>query len=296
MANRVESMSNPTHDIFVVQFLHSGKEHTPKSGRDWNTGLHRRKFVKARGKYAQASIPKKADLLFWTEWEAPSSLIDDFDEPDRDCPRYLYQPLLRKPPKGKKVQNTDPCVFGGFFYTCCMQRGRLLELPRGSVILFGSCVGNSFVLDTVFVVSAKKPIDHNSVNYRTQTEGKVPDGYYDLTLAPLYRSDSCSSSQDTRKQSRANRGFRLYFGASIDDPVEGMFSFFPCKPYVPGSRGFPRPTIKLSHLNPQLSENYKFIYEGSDLAHVNQIWTEVVSQIRDKGLSLGVSARMPHCG
>lgn len=53
------------------------------------------------------------------------------------------------------LQNTDPLVFGdSFLYSNCRQGaiGRLRELRAGSVIVFGSVVSKSWVVDTVFVV------------------------------------------------------------------------------------------------------------------------------------------------
>ena len=47
--------------------------------------------------------------------------------------------------------------------------------------------------------------------------------------------------------------YRLYIGATPDDPVEGMFSYVPCRPADADRSGFARPAITLPGLiNPNL--------------------------------------------
>ena len=62
-------MSQP---VFVVQCPHSGGEHNPrKLGRmEWNTGPHKRKFIRSRGRdLDRHDDEREADLVFWGEWE-----------------------------------------------------------------------------------------------------------------------------------------------------------------------------------------------------------------------------------
>jgi hypothetical protein len=62
---------------FFVQFPHPGGEHNPKADvMPWNTGGHRRKFMIAPGRYktGDGSIAE-SELVFWGEWEAPSSVV-----------------------------------------------------------------------------------------------------------------------------------------------------------------------------------------------------------------------------
>ena len=64
-------MSQP---VFVVQCPHSGGEHNPrKLGRmEWNTGPHKRKFIRSRGRdLDRHDDEREADLVFWGEWEPP---------------------------------------------------------------------------------------------------------------------------------------------------------------------------------------------------------------------------------
>jgi hypothetical protein len=46
------------------------------------------------------------------------------------------------------------------------------------------------------------------------------------------------------------RTLRLYYGATPDAPVEGMFSFVPCQ-RAEGATGFARPVIDLGDLLPR---------------------------------------------
>lgn len=115
-------------DRYVVQFLHPGREHTPDEEGfvAWNRGPHKRKFVECRGMYIDENWmrPQGATVHFWTEWEAESRLIRRF--PRRPgYPQHLFEPLLQPKRNYHGLCNTDPCVFGGFFYCVCQQRARL---------------------------------------------------------------------------------------------------------------------------------------------------------------------------
>ena len=165
--------------------------------------------------------------------------MEGLDAPDPDFPRHLHHPFLDSPTESAGLQNTDPFVFGDeFLYTSCQQWRRkphaypvqLRYLLPGSIVLFGSCSGDRFLLDTVFVVHDF--IDHDRGDYRAVLRGTVPDAYWTVTLEPWY-----SGPAD-------GRSFRLYRGANPANPVNGMFSFFPCR-RADGrvTRGFPRPDL-----------------------------------------------------
>lgn len=231
---------------------------------------------------ARGEQPREGLLNFWCEWEAPST-TEAISDPEELGPRWLHKPIAGSPGSGS--QNTDPFVFGAFLYTGCKQDkqrpgggGRqftgMRYLDRGSVILFGSTVCGEFVLDTLFVV--RTWIEHNASDYRQALAGKVPAAYWDATLRPWYWGLDESPS------------YRLYEGATVDDPVNGMFSFVPCQAAGEAVIGFRRPSIRLSGvINPASKQAPKMNYQAS-IEDVIAKWSTVRDCVLDHDLSLGV--------
>lgn len=283
------------NELCFVQFIHPGKEHGPDRARfkDWNRDVHKRKFVEIAGRYLRNGEPRDDLLRFWTEWE-PQSEVDSIRQPVNDGPRFLHKPFYVVPPSYHGLQNTDPFAFGKtFFYTCCQQytthgETQLRRLDSGSVILFGSCVGGRFAIDTVFVVG-RKPDDHNSQDY-SKLQGSVPQVYWDVTIRPLYESNRGGNSNAPCAQGPS---WRLYRGATIDDDVDGMFSFFPCVPAEQSPNGFARPLI----VNPSvITTNLlqgKRLNRGVSRVDVKRFWNDVRKQVESANLSIGVFAEMP---
>lgn len=301
--------------LAFVQFPHPGGEHTPDHAttKYWNRGMHKRKFVKHTGRYTTGAGDGlyEADLSFWCEWEPESEVIQTIDQPLPRGPRYVYEPYYCLPESYEGLQNTDPVVFGDrFFYTWCKQKTahgsrttQLAYLGAGSVILFGSCLGQTFVLDTVFVVD--RWIDHHRGNYKNVLKGKIPASYADITIAPGYQTrwpggKACGGSW--LDESPADDGGcnppsvlpnRLYVGAMYDQPFEGMFSFFPCLPYNESERGFERPRIAIPEIiTDRLAMGFR-LNPQSSLEQTKALWDEVVQQVTKQGLMLGVWAAMP---
>jgi hypothetical protein len=286
----------PIHDeLCYVQFLHPGKEHGPDSGRfkDWNRDQHKRKFVQNLGRHLRDGKPCDGLLRFWTEWE-PQSDVDSIRKPVHGGPHFVHQPFYVVPPSYNGLQNTDPFVFGSrFFYTCCQQRTvrgetQLKHLDSGSVVLFGSCVGGGFAIDTVFVVG-KDPVEHTADDFG-KLQKTVPEVYWDVTIRPLYESQRGRSSRHPCAQGPS---WRLYRGATIDDPENGMFSFFPCAPAEQSPNGFARPVI----VNPAIISNRlnqaRRVTCGLTPIDVKRFWNDVCKQVESANLCLGVSTEMP---
>jgi hypothetical protein len=314
-----------------VQFMHPGGEHKPNSSGEispWNTNDHKRKFMKNPGEYVtglDGRDPERAELTFWGEWEAQAKVLERLD--GSKGPKYLYKPFYEKPTNYTGKQNTDPFIFGDhFYYTCCRQYKRtsngkltptkLTRLQFGSVILFGSCIGNQFALDTVFVVG-NTPIIHNKDTIDEVAEG-VPDTYKDVTLAPLYpehfseadaigpvdTSKSCLVSDSNGENEEDdgeeinetdNLNFYLYKGITYENRhfANGMFSFFPCLPYTGENIGFIRPIINLEDvISPKLAMGFKTT-SYDDPENVKKLWESVVKQVIEQGLALGVQTDMP---
>lgn len=269
-----------------VQFIHPGGEHRPDSPglKSWNVGSHKRKFLKSPGRYFLDGREHDGDVVFWGEWEAESS-VEAFVDPGPEEPRYLNEPYLVVPDTKAWRQNTDPFVFGDHFcYTGCLQHAggrptQLRHLERGSLLLFGSCVGRlRFVLDTVFV--ADQHVDHGPLDHESELEGVISETYRLTTIEPMYLGEVAEWQT-----------FRLYFGATPSHEVAGMFSFFPCRPYERGS--FARPEIRMPGLiTPHLLQGKK-IRRDVSLDEQKNLWDEVVRQVTEQGLALGVHVALP---
>ncbi|MHB1000450.1 MAG: hypothetical protein ACYC27_14520 [Armatimonadota bacterium] len=284
--------------LFVVQFIHPGGEHTPGRGvcKKWNTKQHKRKFMKTSGEYVADGKILKGDIGFWGEWEPESEVIARISNPLPNGPRYIYRPfyILPKDYKNDNLQNTDPFVFGDqFFYSICQQTidnkpTGMQTLDKGTLILFGSCKQKQFHLDTVFVVSHW--IDHDQNSFEELLKGVVSDTYLAVTLYPWYNNQRSSGCKPSNAQS-----FRLYFGATISKPVNGMYSFFPCQPYEPGTRGFERPVIRIPGIITDTLPQGRKMTQYSNIDDVKVKWDMVVKQVKNAGQSLGVHADLPEC-
>jgi hypothetical protein len=285
--------------LCFVQFLHPGGEHRPDEGaiKWWNTKEHKRKFLVCPGQYVAGAKPIDGQMEFWGEWEPESRVLETIADPTPSGPRFVYDPYYVLPDSYAGLQNTDPFVFGErFYYTGCQQRTsnvatQLRFLRRGSLILFGSCENKSaFILDTVFVVDHW--IDHNRENYSKVLNGAISQEYLQVTISAWYQEPSESNTCTPAGQ---NETWRLYFGASYDMPLGGMYSFFPCLPHGDKSRGFARPTIRIPGVITNNLSQGKKLSERSSIDEMRLLWDEVVEQVRKQGLALGVYVELPKC-
>lgn len=283
--------------LCFVQFIHPGSEHEPDStaGRSWNTEAHRRKFLQQPGRYLSTpdALPIADDLVFWGEYEPPTALVKMFTDPIPDGPNFLFTPAPEAfHPHDPPLMNTDPFVFGDrFFYSICKQNNKrgptaMQRLARGSVILFGSGKHRSeFVVDTVFVVADY--VDWDLSNYREKLKAVVPPEYFHATLEPI------AYEMKVRDLS-PSQTFRLYLGATVEKPFEGMFSFFPCLPTKAGeARGFTRPILRRKGIITDNLTQGQRMNPTPDVADVRKLWKDVVRQVLAQGLDLGVHVDLP---
>ena len=223
-------------NIRFVQFPHPGEEHQPSpdgKGKAWNwlkntptrrkpegsDNPHRRTFFQIEGIRLTDSEEVRGPLWAWGEWEAEAKVVAPLHSQGRE-PTTLFEPYWTPKDSFENLHNTDPFIFGGFYYTDCKQgtsaslRG-MLDLEIGSVIIFGSGFSNSWVLDTVFVVADY--VDHCAHNYRERLNNRVPDGYEQVVLGPTYGEHA----------SRRHLPRRLYIGATHENPVNDIVQFLP---------------------------------------------------------------------
>jgi hypothetical protein len=262
-----------------VQFPHPGPEHLPDGPTmDWNRGEHARKFLRATGRYLHGGAEQTGPVSFWGEWEPQSRVVDSFPK-EGDGPRWLHEPTWQVPRHRKLLRNTDPMVFGDrFLYTNCRQgsNGKLRELARGSVVLFGSKLRSAFVLDTVFVVGGGEAYTRGSVS-RLDVEPWLRAVIFD----PLERDGE-----------PPDEPFRMYRSLTYDERPGGPYSFVPCRPDGPRAT-FARPAIELDArwINPDLSRGAKATEAtASDL---EALWDDVVQQVRAQGLARGIQFDAP---
>jgi len=218
----------------------------------------------------------------------------------RNGPKYIYEPFYTKfEEKNPPLQNTDPFVFGNqFHYTICQQykngkATQLRYLEKDSVILFGSCQKRSqFILDTVFVVG-EYYIDHEKATYKTVLKNKITETYEEVTIAPSYQK-SVIRTKHGFKSVQNQQSFRLYFGATYNNSFDGVFSFFPCLPFNKAEKGFARPIIKLEGvITDDLPQGNKLNRQNSTENIIRKLWTEVVKQVLDQRLYLGIFTELP---
>ena len=276
-----------------VQFPHPGPEHKP-SGREmpWSPLIdargrrvqHARKFLKVGGDYLVDGALRTGPLAFWGEWEPQSRVLRGFSNPDDGFPRWLHDPYWHRPDGVPPRQNTDPLVFGDhFLYSNCRQQQNrnLRKLAPGSVILFGSKKAGelTFVLDTVFVVG--EGTDEFTVDSSEDID--CPDWVQEVVFRPL-RSDP----------KPAAGSFSLYRSRTYQEDPVGPFSFVPCRPCKDElSSAFVRPMITLGE--PWLKPSH---WRGARCTVASEsrltgLWDEVVRQVEQAGLALGVRLPAP---
>jgi hypothetical protein len=277
--------------VLAVQLNHPGAEKAFKMGkgyshyngqliREWNADKsHYRKFIRQSGEYISSlgHQPTKDELLFWGEWEGNSY----FQPLNGLNPNGIHQPFHSL--HIRDHQNTDPYVFGkNFFYSVCKQRGRLSQLEKGSVILFGSSFKYGFALDTVFVVGS-----YESANQVAYNEAS--------NYSKTYREATLEQLGDTYIQPNPASKLRLYSGQMFRNNKK-LFSYSPCKLLNKDSiKGFPRVIFPYTDLGGfGFSSNptgIKIINSGND--NVFYIWNIITRQVIQQGFYLGIHFQEP---
>ena len=291
-----------------VQFPHPGGEHGPHSGRVWNTTKrnHQRKFLQFQGKWAdEDGNEHPGKLRAWGEWEPESEIICKFDSEDGGPfhPRYLWKPYWVPKNTYRCLHNTDPFIFGDcFLYSNCGQsadsKQGLKQLGEGSVIAFGSGKEidgqRKWVIDTVLVVRDSRCYD--PLHPRKMLGDMVSNDFLEVTGGPLiaWAKELSKGSASAACAPKSER-LRLYRGATPNDPVDEMFSFFPA---VRADResSFERPVIDLKDnkvLNPGNWQAPKGARHCRKPEELRRLWDSLVEQVRNKGLVLGTHAEMP---
>lgn len=277
--------------ISTVQLNHPGAEksfkldrgysqHEGKLIREWNGDKnHYRKFIHHQGCYVTeiGGVPKYDDILFWGEWEANSY----FQPINKSNPNGIHQPFHSL--HIRNHQNTDPYIFGdNFLYSICKQRGKLNQLEKGSVLLFGSSFKDGFLLDTVFVVgsfeSAHDVASNKAINYSRK--------YFEVTLERL-GNDYIYPNPDSK--------LRLYRGLMYAENHE-FFSYTPCRKYNNvTNKGFARVILPYEEIGGVMFSNnptgIKILNSGRLESYA--IWQAITQEVLNQGFSLGCKINEP---
>lgn len=275
----------------IIQFLHQGTEHTPDTNnhKDWNTGVHKRKFLTSNAEYLDNNVVNTGEVFFWGEWEPQSSVRKLSQNGNPLNPKWLHKPcFLPEPiPNTVGLQNTDPYVFDNEFkYLICHQFKRqpnlrttnLTQIEQGSLILFGSArypgTPNSlFQLDTVFVVNSW--LDYNPM-YNPLDLPNISILYRDVVYKKAF------------PRRRPNINLRLYIGASYQNQLNDMYSFVPIKPSIQENVGFQRVLLNSNqYINSNLTQGFK-ISSGLTIQDVYNFWICIRDLSREQGYMEGL--------
>ncbi len=273
---------------FFVQFPHPGGEHNPPiDDMRWNRGPHRRKFLITPGRYLNAEGRIcDAELVFWGEWEPPSRVEQRWAASGR-LPRALHRPYWVEPVTTEFRQNTDPWVFGErMLYSNCKQlssqrrRNSMQRLTRASVVCFGSTTQGEFHVDTVFVVAS--------------CDQWTPAGACDLKVDDAFKT--CTADSLATEEEDRHLPLTLYRGATLDDPVEGMFSFAPARRADADDPRFAQPRVELPDLiNPSNRQSTWGSKRPLTTSQVREAWDKLRSQVMSADLVLAVRLQTPQC-
>jgi hypothetical protein len=268
---------------FFVQFPHPGGEPRPPGAvMGWNTSLtHHRKFLISPARYLRADgTAADGQVVFWGEWEPPSEIIRRW-KPQDHLPRALHRPFWIRPAGDGFRHNTDPWVFGDrMIWSNCRQAmaGRpnaMQRLTRGSVVCFGSRIGDEFCLDTVMVIASAETWD--------------PASGADLGAGAAFQ---ICTAESVLCGGKVPPRLTLYRGATIDDPVNGMHSFVPAQLASAPDPRFTRSAIDLPGLiNPKTRTPHRSRFMPPDDLHSK--WDAIRRQVLAEGRILAVKIDTP---
>lgn len=153
------------------------------------------------------------------------------------------------------------------------------RLTRGSVICFGSALGGEFCVDTVLVVASAQ----------RWSPADAPSTQIGQAFA-VCTADSLASGNDDYAHARLT----LYQGATIDDPIDGMYSFVPALPVTEEYPRFARPPVRIPGLiNPASTQSAYGANRDLPAGDVRNAWEGIRHQTLTAGLVLAVQLDTP---
>jgi len=293
----------------IIQFFHPGIEHNTESGIKWHTGGHKRKFMRTKGSYVnELGQLNSGDVHFWGEWEAQSTLLENYGDSVDNKPRLLFEPFYSL--ESQRDCNTDPFVFGNQFYYCICKQGHypsMRSLETLDIILFGSHKDGDFVLDTLFVVKSGSPYSSTNID---EIRDNVNQVFFDVTVSKVLQAQKIDLLEviehhngcfEFKEKEICDSDKRNYCLTNIEeslinysavmynekDDFDGVFSFSPCS--INGR--FARPKLKIDGiLNSSKTQGLKI----SQIKNPKDIWELISKQIFEQGLFLMIENVLPN--
>jgi hypothetical protein len=146
------------------------------------------------------------------------------------------------------------------------------------------------------ISAAADYVDHVRRDYKRKLAEVVSETYAAVTLAPWYgETTGCKPPESNGgcNAPESDLSFRLYLGATLEHPVDGMFSFFPCVTGDAIDQGFARPAIYMPEaITPKMMQS-KRLNPRQSIGEIIPLWQEVVRQVTDQSLALGIHADLP---
>ena len=130
------------------------------------------------------------------------------------------------------------------------------------------------MLDTVFVVSDYR--NYTPATYQKDLQGFIPNTY-----------DEIMGFKNWNEQ---NAQLVCYKGATINESIDGMFSYVPCKMKEEEIIGFPRIKINNGLLSGIITDNLNAAPKFSAInnsAMIKGVWNEISKQVEEQGYMKG---------
>jgi hypothetical protein len=171
----------------------------------------------------------------------------------------------------------------------------LQNLASGSVILFGSTLGLAsgagprFVLDTLFVVAEQRQ------RFTPTDPPNTDEAFRISTIESLSTGGDRNGCGTSNACGDANAWFTLYSGATYEAPINGMYSFVPCRRADREDFRFARPALSLpvEIVNPRSWQSPKGAGRPLPPHQIWDLWKIVRDQIIAAGCLEGVYFSTP---
>lgn len=267
----------------------------------WNvSGLHRRKLMESHGATIVDVLGSKnigCDIVFVGEWECCSEHRPNpqFKTGIKDIYQDIHSPFLTALDSHRHVQNTDPFVFGEYFYYVCCKKRKAMK--PGDIVIFGYSQRDypkKLFVDTVMVLLGSYLIKDNEDKY-------FPLAYYNVTLSKIGPNENVwvgKMFDNSKHLEHIYKDLDEEYN-KIYDENQKMFSFVPCKRLIEDSNNsltmISQPVITVKNSNEVMltaASNGNHLEVGS-ASEMKQIFDDIVSQVQGQGFDLGIYMPMP---
>ena len=150
-------------------------------------------------------------------------------------------------------------------------------------------IGPGFVLDTVFVVGEQRQ------RFTPSDPPYTEEAFRVYTIESLATGGDVNACGGAGAYGDANAWFTLYSGATYEAPVNGMYSFVPCRRADCENVRFARPALSLpvEFINPCSWQSPKGAGTALSPHKIRELWTTVRKQVVDAECLIGVHFPTP---